>query len=55
MDSLRAWLTPFGEEVLDGRESNYPTNPIDDNAAGVKLSSAEAKLWFRSGARIVPG
>jgi len=55
MDSLRVWLTPFGEEVLDGRESNYPTNPIEDSVAGVKLSSAEGKLWFRAGARVVRG
>lgn len=55
MDTLRVWLTPFGEAVLDGKESNYPTNPIEDYAAGVKLSSAEATLWFRSGARIIPG
>jgi hypothetical protein len=55
MDSLRVWLTPFGEEVLDGKESNYPTNPIEDSVAGVKLASAEGKLWFRAGAGIVSG
>ena len=55
MDSLRVWLTPFGEAVLDGKESNYPTNPIEDHVGGVKLSSAEGKLWFRAGARVVAG
>jgi hypothetical protein len=55
MESLRAWLTPFGEAVLDGRESNYPTNPIEDYAAGVKLSSTDGTLWFRSGAKIIAG
>ena len=37
-----AALTPFGEEVLKGAASNYPANPIDDWAAGVRLSSATA-------------
>lgn len=46
-------LTPFGEAVLDARESNYPTNPIDDWAGGVKLSSAEGVVWFNDGGRVV--
>jgi uncharacterized protein DUF1835 len=46
-------LTPFGEAVLDGQVSNYPTNPIDDWAGGVKLSSADGALWFSDGGRIV--
>lgn len=46
-------LTPFGEAVLDGQVSNYPTNPIDDWVGGVKLSSADGVLWFNDGGRIV--
>jgi hypothetical protein len=48
-----ATLTPFGEEVLKGNASNYPANPIDDWAAGVRLSSAEGQLWFNDGGRLV--
>jgi hypothetical protein len=45
-------LTDFGRAVLDGRASNYPTNPIEDWAAGVKLSSAAGNLWFNDGGRL---
>ncbi len=50
-----AALTPFGEEVLKGTASNYPANPIDDWAAGVRLSSEEGELWFNDGGRLVKG
>ena len=50
-----AALTPFGEEVLKGKASNYPANPIDDWAAGVRLSSAEGALWFNDGGKLVQG
>lgn len=52
MESMRntlVELTEFGKAVLEGRASNYPDNPIEDWAAGVKLSSSEGKLWFRDG------
>jgi hypothetical protein len=41
--------------VLDGTASNYPTNPIDDWAGGVRLSSANGAVWFNDGERIVRG
>lgn len=50
-----AVLTPFGEAVLTGAQSNYPANPIDDWAAGVRLSSAQGQLWFSDGGRLVKG
>ena len=53
MRELDVALTPFGEEVLNGAASNYPANPIDDYAAGVRLSSVEGKLWFNDGGRLV--
>jgi hypothetical protein len=51
--STEAVLTPFGDEVLKGTASNYPANPIEDWAAGVKLSSPEGALWFNDGGRLV--
>jgi hypothetical protein len=51
--STEAEITPFGEEVLKGTSSSFPANPIDDWAAGVKLSSAEGALWFNDGGRLV--
>lgn len=51
--TTEAKLTPFGVEVLEGRASNYPANPIDEWAAGVRLSSAEKRLWFNERGRIV--
>lgn len=48
-------LTAFGKDVLAGTASNYPANPIEDWAAGVKLSSAEGQLWFNDGGRLVRG
>ncbi len=48
-----AVLTPFGEEVLKGTASNYPANPIQDWAGGVRLSSAEGSLWFNDGGKLV--
>lgn len=53
MRDVQVTLTPFGLDVLEGRASNYPTNPIDDWAAGVKLSSADGVLWFSDGDRLV--
>lgn len=53
--STEAVLTPFGEEVLKGAASNYPANPIEDWAAGVRLSSHEGKLWFNDGGKLIPG
>ena len=51
--STEAVLTPFGEEVLKGTASNYPANPIDDWAAGVRLSSEQGALWFNDGGKLV--
>jgi hypothetical protein len=51
----RIELTPHGLAVLDGRVSNIELNPIDDWAAGVKLSSADDTLWFNDGGRLVRG
>ncbi|MDF3018851.1 MAG: hypothetical protein K0Q92_154 [Steroidobacteraceae bacterium] len=39
-------LTAFGAEVVAGRASSWPANPIDDWAGGVHLSSAAGNLWF---------
>jgi hypothetical protein len=50
-----AVLTPFGEEVLKGTKSNYPTNPVDDWAGGVRLSSQDGALWFNDGGKLVAG
>jgi hypothetical protein len=50
-----AEITPFGEAVLSGAASNYPANPIDDWAGGVRLSSADGQLWFSDGGRLVKG
>ena len=54
MRDVQVALTPFGLDVLEGKASNYPTNPIDDWAAGVRLSSADGVLWFSEGGRLVP-
>jgi hypothetical protein len=51
--NTEAALTPLGEEVLKGAASNYPANPIDDWAAGVQLSSAQGRLWFNDGGKLV--
>ena len=53
MRRTEATLTPFGLEVLEGRASSYPTNPVEDWAAGVKLSSSEGSLWFNDGGRLI--
>ena len=55
---IEAWeldvaLTPFGEAVLDGTASNYLTNPIDEWAGGVRLSSADSALWFNDDGLLV--
>lgn len=46
-------LTPFGLDVLEGRASNFPANPIEEWAAGVQLSSSRGHLWFRDGDRLI--
>jgi hypothetical protein len=51
--STEAVLTPFGTEVLKGTTSNYPANPIEDWAAGVKLSSEQGTLWFNDGGKLI--
>jgi hypothetical protein len=48
-------LTPFGLDVLEGRASNYPTNPIEDLVAGVGLSSVKGAVWFNDGGKLVRG
>ena len=53
--TTEAALTPFGEQVLAAASSNYPANPIDDWAAGVRLSSAEGRVWFNDGGKLVKG
>jgi hypothetical protein len=53
MRNNAAELTEFGKAVLEGKASNYPDNPIDDWAAGVRLSSSEGALWFRDGDKLV--
>ena len=45
-------LTDFGREVLEGRATSYPVNPIEDWAAGVKLSSKSGPLWFNQDGKI---
>ena len=40
-------------DVLEGRASNYPANPIEDWAAGVRLSSRNGRLWFNDGGKLV--
>jgi hypothetical protein len=46
-------LTAFAQAVLDGRESNYPANPIDDWAGGVHLSSITGDVWLNDNGRLV--
>jgi hypothetical protein len=53
--NTEAVITPFGQEVLKGTASNYPDNPIDDWAAGVRLSSEEGAVWFNDGGRVIKG
>ena len=55
MRHTEAALTPFGEAVLDGRESNFPANPIDDWAGGVHLSSITGNVWLNDNGRLIPG
>jgi len=54
MRDVQVALTPFGLDVLEGKVSSYPTNPIDDWASGVKLSSADGVLWFSEGGKLIP-
>lgn len=53
MRSAEIELTPFGLDVLEGRASSFPANPIEEWAAGVQLSSSRGPLWFREGDRLV--
>ncbi|MEJ0099408.1 MAG: hypothetical protein WDO12_06555 [Pseudomonadota bacterium] len=46
-------LTSFGLDVLEGRVSTYPRNPIEDWAAGVYLSSAAGSIWFSDDGKLV--
>ena len=51
--STEAKLTQFGADILKGAASNYPENPIEDWAAGVRLSSEEGAMWFNDGGKLV--
>jgi hypothetical protein len=55
MRDTEVTLTDFGREVVEGRASNYPANPIEGWAAGVRLSSAGGALWFNDEGKIVRG
>ena len=55
MRHTEAALTPFGQAVLDGREANFPANPIDDWAGGVHLSSITGNVWLNDNGRLIPG
>lgn len=46
-------LTELGRQVLEGKASFWPANPIDDWAGGVHLCSSRGSLWFREGGKIV--
>ena len=52
MRTTEVQITPFGLDVLEGRASNFPANPIEEWAAGVQLSSNSGTLWFRDGDRL---
>lgn len=53
MRDVQMALTPFGLDVLEGRASYHPANPIDDWVAGVRLSSEQGPLWFNDGGTLV--
>jgi hypothetical protein len=53
MRTTEAEPTPLGLDILEGRASNFPANPIEEWAAGVQLSSSRGCLWFRDGDRLV--
>jgi hypothetical protein len=55
MREVQVTLTPIGLDVLEGKRSSYPANPIEDWVAGVKLSSAEGALWFNDAGTLVRG
>ncbi len=46
-------LTEFGAAVLDGNACFHRSNPIDEWIGGVRLSSAESRLWFLDEGRLV--
>ena len=52
MRTAEAELTAFGLDVLEGRQSNFPANPIEEWVADVQLSSSRGTLWFRDGDRL---
>ncbi len=45
-------LTDFGQAVLEGRASAYPTNPIDEWIGGVHVSSEAGNVWMHVGDRV---
>ena len=53
MRTTEVQITAFGRDVLEGRASNFPANPIEEWVAGVQLSSSAGSLWFRDGDRLV--
>jgi hypothetical protein len=53
MQDTHVELTGFGAQVLDGKASSWPVNPIDDWAGGVHLSSAAGNVWFVEGGRVI--
>ena len=52
MRSCEVRLSPFGTEVLEGRASSFPVNPIEDWVAGVKQSSSRGPLWFSDAGKL---
>ena len=53
MRATEVRLTPFGADVLDGKVSSYPTNQIEEQVAGARLSSATGPLWFNDNGHLV--
>jgi hypothetical protein len=53
MHDTNVELTGFGAQVLDGKASSWPVNPIDDWAGGVHLSSAAGNVWFVEDGRVI--
>lgn len=46
-------LTSAGESVLAGKSNAVVLNGIDRWAGGVRLTSADGRLWFRDGDRLI--
>jgi hypothetical protein len=53
MHDTNVELTGFGAQVLDGKASSWPVNPVDDWAGGVHLSSAAGNVWFVEGGKVI--